>query len=76
MANEPGRYESLCLYVLEKSKGKAAIVIVVNGSKGTGLSIKEDFSLMGGAYHIKRLPKTLRRIADEVERANGAEYSS
>lgn len=64
----PGKYDELCEYVLEKSKGKAAAVIIVDGPHGDGLSVMEGFSLAGGRYHLGRLPKILREIADEVEK--------
>jgi len=45
----------------------AAVVIVVNGSRGNGVTIKEDFSLLGTRYHVTKLPTLLRRIAQEIE---------
>lgn len=71
MSLGPGKYDELCSYVLEKSKGRAAVVIVVSGERGSGMGVKEDFSLAGGRYHVVRLPKVLRKIADEIEKSNG-----
>lgn len=65
----PGKYDDLCLHVLQVSGGQAAVVIVVQGNRGSGISVKEDFSVAGGEYHIKRLPKMLRFVADEIERS-------
>lgn len=64
-----GKYEDLCCHVLKKSKGKAAIVVVIDGIHGTGMAVKEDFSLMAGQYHIRKLPALLRRIAEDVEKS-------
>lgn len=69
MAPDPGKYDDLCCYVLEKSKGKAAVVIVLEGSRGSGLSVKEEFSVAGGQYHVKRLPELLRIVAQEIEKS-------
>lgn len=66
----PGKYDELCSYVLEKSKALAAIVIVVSGNRGSGMGVKEDFELAGGRYHILRLPKVLRKIAEEIEKSS------
>lgn len=72
MALGPRKYDELCSYVLEKSKGRAAVVIVISdGGRGPGMGLKEDFSLAGGRYHIEQLPKVLRKIADEIEKSNG-----
>jgi len=71
MSLGPGKYDELCSYVLEKSHGQAAVVIVVSDKRGPGMGVKEDFSLAGGKYHINRLPKILRKIADEIEKSNG-----
>lgn len=62
------KYDELCLEVLNKSGGQAAVVIVVDGVRGSGVSIKEDFSVAGGEYHVKRLPDLLRWVANEIER--------
>lgn len=63
----PGKYDDLCLRVLSESGGHAAVVIVVHGSKGSGVAIKEDFSVAGGQYHLRYLPKMLRLVANEIE---------
>lgn len=64
-----GKYEDLCCYVLKKSKGKVAVVVVVDGAHGTGMAVKEEFVLMGGQYHLRKLPKFLRKIAEEIEKS-------
>jgi hypothetical protein len=65
-----GKYADLCQQVLEKSKGQAAVLIVVEGSESTELSLREEFSLAGKAIYVTRLPKVLRWIADEIEKNN------
>lgn len=62
-----GKYAQLCRCVLTKSKGDAAAVIVV-GRDGTDMSVTEEFGVAGSSHHIARLPKILRRIADEIEK--------
>jgi hypothetical protein len=63
-----GKYDELCLYVLDKTKSDAAVLIIVE-AHGTNIAISEKFSFLGGAYHLKELPRTLRWIAKELERA-------
>ena len=67
------RLDNLCTEVLEKSGAKAAVVIVADSSMDSGMAIKEDFALAGGAYHLERLPKLLRFIAERIERNGKSE---
>lgn len=60
------KYDELCRYVLERTRAKAAVVVVIDGSQGTGVSLREEFSVTGGEYHLT-LPRLLRQIADELE---------
>lgn len=62
-----GKYDELAIEVFKKSGGQAVVVIVVEGSRGSGVSIKEDFSVAGGKYHIKKLPDLLRYVARQIE---------
>lgn len=39
MAEGEGKYNDLCLEVLEKSKAGCAIVIVLDGERGNGFSV-------------------------------------
>ena len=68
------RYDELCRYVLERSHARAAVVIIVDAPQGAGMSLREEFSVAGGEYHL-RLPKVLRDIADEIERDSGPRRS-
>lgn len=71
MTVRPGKLDELSKFVLEKSKGMVAVVIVVSRNGATGMSINEDFALAKGNYHLRRLPKILRKIAAEIEKSNG-----
>lgn len=64
--NGSDKYADLCRYVLERSKGEAAVVIIVSGS-ASAVNVQEDFSVAGSEYHMARLPKILRKIAEEIE---------
>jgi hypothetical protein len=57
----PGKYDDLATYVREQTQGRAVVVIVVNGNKGSGFSAQTE---VGAVLH---LPKLLRVIADEIE---------
>lgn len=60
----PGKYDDLCTDVRERTKAACAIVIVVDGEKGSGFSVQSmtmDLQLS--------LPAFLRKIAKEIERS-------
>lgn len=65
----PGKYDELCTLVREKAGARAAIVIVVDGDKGTG------FSAQGTEVVVTKLPAVLRILADKIE-ADAAEVGS
>jgi L-arabinose isomerase len=69
--NGSGKYDDLCRLVLDRTNGEAVVLIVVENSNAS-MSLVEDFSVAGSEYHMTRLPKMLRRIADEIEK-NGRE---
>ena len=56
----PGKYDDLCTLVRERAQSEAAIVVVVNGSKGNG------FSVQGDAYVMLRLPDMLETMAKAI----------
>jgi hypothetical protein len=66
----PQKYDDLCAYVLEKAKARAALVIVIEDGHA-GMGLKAEFSLAGGKFYTARLPRLLRRIADEIEESEG-----
>jgi hypothetical protein len=61
MALGPGKYDDLCTHVRETAKAEGALVIVVNGSNGSG------FSCQAGLVTTAKLPTMLRIIADQIE---------
>lgn len=57
----PGKYDLLCTYVREKTKARAALVIVIEGEAGSGFSVQADH----GDY--VPLVNVLRLVADDIE---------
>ena len=58
----PGKYDDICTMVRENTQATGAIVIVVDGNKGSGFSVQTispDFANI--------LPKILRLMADDLE---------
>ena len=60
MTMGPGRYDELCTYVREKAKAEGAIVIVVNGDKGSGFSCQADLA------STLMLPDLLEMMARQI----------
>jgi hypothetical protein len=60
MALGPGKYDDLCTHVREKAKAQAAIVIVLNGERGSG------FSMQAGLNETLGLPELLESIAAQI----------
>lgn len=62
MAIGPGKYDDLTTYVREQSNADTAIVIVMDGNKGSGFSVQtRNLKLLA------RLPDLLRQMADDIE---------
>jgi hypothetical protein len=38
----PGKYDAVCTVAREATKAEAAIVIIINGDKGSGFSVQGD----------------------------------
>ena len=66
MAQGPGKYDDICTTVREQTQAAAAIVIVINGHKGTG------FSLQATGHELARLPDILEALANQI-REDGRE---
>jgi hypothetical protein len=66
MAIGPGKYDPFCTFVREKTKAKAAIVIVVAGELGSGFSCQTDVDI------AIDLPGLLEHIAQDLRKAQGA----
>jgi len=62
MAKGPGKYDDLATYVMEETDADVVLVVVLNGSRGSGFSVQ---ALAGGTL---LLPALLRMIADNIER--------
>jgi hypothetical protein len=65
MADGPGKYDDLCTHVRTTTKAAAAIVIVVNGTHGTGFSVQAPPGI------VEILPTILRDMADEIGQGRG-----
>jgi hypothetical protein len=61
MALGPGKYDALCTEARERSKGRGAILIILESGKGMG------FSVQAGIEDLLKLPNILRFIADGIE---------
>jgi hypothetical protein len=61
MALGPGKYDDLCTEAREKSKGRGAILIILEGGKGMGFSVQAQIE------DLLKLPNILRFIADGIE---------
>jgi hypothetical protein len=66
---EPGRYDDLCTYVREQARARSAIVIVIDGERGSGLSCQ------GAPTDLAELPIILEYAAADIRKstAKGAE---
>jgi len=58
----PGKYDELCTQVREQAKAPAAMIIVIEGDKGSGFSCQ-----LAEGYGID-LSYILRLVADQIER--------
>jgi hypothetical protein len=58
----PGRYDDLCTLVRDKSNAAGAIVIVIDGTHGSG------FSCQCGPDLLLALPDILESIARQIRR--------
>jgi hypothetical protein len=58
----PGKYDDLCSHVRQEAQAPCAIVIVLEGNKGTGFSVQADM------VTLTMLPKILRDMAGTIER--------
>ena len=60
-----GKYDDLCTLVRKRAKAQAAIVIVIEGSKGSGFSVQAH----GGV--ALRLPALLEQVARDMRASEG-----
>lgn len=62
MAFGPGKYDDLCTMVREQAKAAGAIVIVMNGERGSGFSCQANLQAMAD------LPDILESMARQIRR--------
>jgi hypothetical protein len=58
----PGKYDKLCTQVRGKARARGALLILLEGAKGSGFSCQLPPDLMFKA------PEMLRHMADEIEK--------
>ena len=63
MAIGPGKYDDLCTKVREEAKAEGALVIILNGSKGSGFSCQADL------VTSLKLPELLEHIAEQIRKS-------
>jgi len=61
MPQGPGKYDSECTLVREMAQAQAAIVIVLNGRRGTGFSVQTQTPL-GPAVLADLLDQVVREL--------------
>ena len=63
----PGKYDDLAAYAHEAANAATAIVIILNGNKGSGVSVKTT------AIEPRDIPDLLHYFADALEEANAGD---
>lgn len=62
----PGKYDDLCTTVRKSAEADTALVIILNGKKGSGFSVQTaDLGVLA------QLPALLRNTADQIEQSGG-----
>lgn len=68
MADGPGKYDDLCSYVREQSKGTITMVVVVDGVRGTGFSVQVYApSSLELADSLDQQADVLRKVAASMQ---------
>jgi hypothetical protein len=62
MSRGPGKYDSLCTLAREQANADAAILIILNGNKGSGFSVQ-----VHGALRLQ-LPELLETVAADIRK--------
>jgi hypothetical protein len=62
MATGPGKYDYEATKVMLSADAKAAIIIVLDGNRGSGFSCQFSDPLL-----METVPEILRRVADQIE---------
>jgi hypothetical protein len=61
----PGKYDGICTVARETAGAEAAIVIIINGNKGSGFSVQGD---PAAVVSVEQVIHLIRAVADEMER--------
>ncbi len=59
----PGKYDELCTQARVKAKADGAVVIIINGERGSGFSVQGDLMLQAS------LPDVLENVAAQIRHA-------
>lgn len=66
----PGKYGVETEALMKKLGAKAVVLIVIEGDKGNGTAMSQEWEVAGQPDVIERkLPPVLRHIADSIEKA-------
>lgn len=66
MAIGPGKYDAQCTQVREAVHARGVLVIVIDGTQGSG------FSAQGDAETLVSVPEVLEAVAADIRRERGA----
>jgi len=58
----PGKYNDVCTYVRKRTRARAVILLVLEGSSGEGFEVQTADPML-----LLRLPQLLREIAESIE---------
>lgn len=65
MPTGPGKYDDLCTLVRDQAEARAAIVIVIEGNRGTGFSLQTTDPNV-----IRALPELLQLVAHQIRESS------
>jgi hypothetical protein len=63
----PGKYDDACTAAREMAQAEAAIVIILNGNKGSGFSIQGDVKA-SASLTVEKVAALLQHVAAEMLR--------
>jgi hypothetical protein len=58
----PGKYDEACTAARKATKGRAVLLIVIEGASGSGFSVQSE------PGHLAAVPWLLRDVASSIER--------
>jgi hypothetical protein len=67
MTMGPGKYDAECTMVRERTKARAAVVLVLGGTHGSGFATQIAASPADAADVARALAMTLRAAAEQLE---------